>query len=119
MPPQCFIKIRKVMHKRSDREYFPYPIDLMHKACINAINKNKRFSLVADDTSTGEIKARVGISLWSWGENVTISLNAESDTDTSLVISSNPVFKLTLVDYGKNRRNINTLLAAINAELPR
>lgn len=107
------------MHKRSDREYFPYPIGLMHKACINAINKSKNFTLVTDDPSTGEIKARVGMSLWSWGENVTIALTAESDTDTSMIISSNPAFKLTLVDYGKNRRNINTLLAAINAELPR
>ena len=48
-------------------------------------------------------KGHIGISMWSWGENFTIEMNGDGTVRMRSVCS----FPLTIVSWGKNKRNVN------------
>lgn len=104
---------------RLDKVHYPFPYESIYNATIAAINSTGRMKIISADPNTGYITARAAVSMWSWGENITIQLNRIDDSNTNLEISSQPRMRLTLVDYGKNRRNINVILSQISAHLPR
>jgi len=54
------------------------------------------------------IKGRTGLSLKSFGEIVTATITLAGD-NCEVVISSSPRLKTTLVDYGKNRDNVERI----------
>lgn len=57
-------------------------------------------------------KAHVGVSLWSWGEEVLVT-----DLGGRLAIESRCRFPLQVVDWGKNRTNVEALRRALAAEV--
>ena len=70
----------------------------------------------ADALPHGPLVARTGSGLASWGEEVTVELHAPpGGGGTDVVLSSRPLLSTTLVDYGKGRRNVNRLAAAVIA----
>lgn len=48
-------------------------------------------------------KGHIGWSIWSWSENFTI----EIDPDSTVRMKSVCSFPLTIVSWGKNKRNVN------------
>jgi hypothetical protein len=61
----------------------------------------------------GPLVARTAAGAWSWGERLTVELRP-GDGGTDVVLRSEPV-RRALVDYGKGRRNVNALAAAVEA----
>ena len=59
-----------------------------------------------------------GTSMKSWGETVTIMCSYLDETHTRITITSVPVMPTTLVDWGKGKKNINNVLAALQNVLP-
>ena len=59
-----------------------------------------------------------GISLFSWGENVTITCTGLNPNATRVHIKSAPCWPLTLVDFGTNRRHVFNVLSALKRVLP-
>ena len=90
--------------------------DAGHQALIDAVDaalvdigiRNARWS--SDATM---VKASTGMNLWSWGENLTIYVDAAGNVD----VQSQCSFPLQLIDWGKNRRNCNRLLDAVEQRL--
>jgi hypothetical protein len=66
-----------------------------------------------DQTVSGSFKGHIGMSFWSWGENFTITPSPDGTVRMKSVCS----FPLTLVSWGKNKRNVNKFFAALNNAL--
>jgi hypothetical protein len=54
-----------------------------------------------------------GASLSSWGEDLALSIYDDGQGGTMIVAFSKPKLATTLVDYGKNRKNVETLRRVI------
>jgi hypothetical protein len=61
----------------------------------------------------GWVKARAGFSLRSWGENITISV----DDGGGLQVTSQCLMPTQIVDYGKNKSNVNRFMTRMSAGL--
>lgn len=58
------------------------------------------------------VTASIGTGLWSWGEKILVQLS-EVPGGAAVRIRSECVFPLQLVDYGKNRRNVEQIVAGL------
>lgn len=71
--------------------------------------KSERFVKLADfDEGQGIITAKTTMSWACPGERITVQVSPE-DGKTRIVITSQPLWKTTMVDYGKNFRNAEAL----------
>ncbi len=61
------------------------------------------------------IMLKTGISLSSYGEEIRIILKSEKDSEYKYQVSSNSIYKLALVDYGKNLNNIKLIESVANS----
>ncbi len=55
---------------------------------------------------------KTGATLRSWGETILVKLNRIDPEHTQLYVLSKPVYKLTLVDFGKSAINIEKFKSA-------
>lgn len=76
------------------------------------INKLKTDPIIGKmkmtETENG-IALKTGMTWKSWGEEISIVLKSETDSDFEYQISSSPKLKTTIVDYGKNLQNLNRI----------
>lgn len=70
--------------------------------------------LTAVDVPAGRYSARTSWSWKSFGEDVVVQLSGDPAAPVALV-SSVPVVRTTLVDYGKGRRNVEHVVRALTA----
>lgn len=58
------------------------------------------------------IRASVGTGILSWGENVTLHMS-DTQQGTAVRIRSQCSFPLQLIDWGKNRKNVQEIVRGI------
>ena len=58
-----------------------------------------------------------GVSLTSWGEDISITLNFMSNDTTSILINSECSLPTQIIDWGKNSENVTAIMGYINREL--
>jgi hypothetical protein len=86
--------------------------DEVFQACIKAVSQCG-FRIVESNPEAAQIKARTRVGLRSWGENITIIVSADSTVDIKSSCRG-----IQVVDYGKNKANINALFSALGQLLP-
>lgn len=91
---------------------FPAGRDEVFQACMKAVSQCG-FRIARSNPESGQIEARAGMGLLSWGENITMTVSTEGRVD---IKSSFP--KIQLIDYGKNRANVDALFSALGLLLP-
>lgn len=64
-------------------------------------------------THDGRVTGSVPMSLWSWGEQITVTI----EPDGYVEIESKCAFPLQLIDWGRNRRNCTRFLDALEDRL--
>jgi hypothetical protein len=67
------------------------------------------------DPASGTLTASASLSLMSWGENLQVRVAAVDPTTTAVSVGSS--LKFGLVDWGKNRKNIDRIHETIAAAL--
>jgi len=96
-----------------------------------AIPKVDGMSVHSSDRLSGRVVAKAGMSLASWGENIPITLTEPAQNRTLVQISSTPktgvstggfmdsggFFTSGDLTFGKNRKNVDRILAALSSEL--
>lgn len=100
----------------------PYPRGDVLDALLEAIPTISGMKVLAVDTSGGTVSAGAGVSIASWGENITISVLAVSSTVTHIHVVSRPKTGMFLggaFDLGKNRKNVERVLEAVSVVLDR
>jgi hypothetical protein len=95
---------------------FPYPYMHVFDAAVGA-HRSKRMDVYKVEPHTGEIKAFTGASLASYGEKIEIFAQAHSPTSSSVKVVSQCQTPMTVIDWGKNRKNVEATLANIDAYL--
>lgn len=83
-------------------------------AMIQALGESK-MKVKSSDAASGHIEAVTGVSLASWGEKIRIDLAEAGPDKTTATISSGN--RAQLVSWGKNKRNLDKIVAATNARL--
>lgn len=73
-----------------------------------------RWKIVQQDENKGVLQCRTPISWLSWGEIVRIELRPYEEQLTKIKVQSRPWGRFTLIDCGKNQRNIQTVLQVLS-----
>jgi hypothetical protein len=89
-------------------ETFPGTTEQITEACLQAIQEC-RFSVQDSSVTQGHIRARAPISFRSWGENITVTVGANGNTE----IVSKCRMPAATADWGKNRANVNKLFSIL------
>jgi len=74
--------------------------------CLSSLN----WSITVDDTDG--VTARVPMSFWSWGEEVSIEFKEAN----GLVVTSTSRVPTTVFDWGKNKANAHQLIASLHEQ---
>jgi hypothetical protein len=96
-------KVRREARVTVDGNY-----DEVFDRCESAMRKLGA-KVISLDRDSGQIHARTGLSWYSWGEKVDISVTKQADTVYSVVLSSDSI-QVTSADLGKNSKNLQVLL---------
>jgi len=80
----------------------------------DAISRSPKTSVKHADVDAGLIEARIGVSWRSWGERLTVRVQGQAEDQAEIDVLSEPLLRTTIVDYGKNQRNVDELLRAMN-----
>ncbi len=91
---------------------FPAGRDEVYQACLQAVGQCG-FRTLEASPGAGRIEARSRMGLRSWGENITITVSSGGRVNISSTCRG-----VQVIDYGKNKANVNALLAAIGQHLP-
>lgn len=77
--------------------------------CLDLLVAFKKSRIVYSNNESGKIKIKTKSSWKSWGEIITISLSGLGDDSTLAKIYSKPRLIGTIVDYGKNYKNVQKI----------
>ena len=80
---------------------------------VDALETMRKCTIRGKDEEEGLIEAAMDMSWKTWGEKITIRIKPAEGGKTGITIQSRPLFKYSLVDYGKSHENINKIIAAI------
>ncbi len=95
-----------------DSMTFPAGRDEVFQACMKAVSQCG-FRIAESKPGAGQIEARTRMGLRSWGENITITVSTEGTADIKSSCRG-----IQVVDYGKNKANVNELFSALRLLLP-
>lgn len=98
----------------------PYSAEDTFQALKRAIENVDGFKIDRVDETLRTVYAKAGVSLFSWGENINVSVEACSDGTSEVSVLSTPktgaLFGGT-ADMGKNRKNIAAISTALSDKL--
>jgi hypothetical protein len=102
------------MHIRSDGQAeFPYPQPQVFQAAEQAIDNIERMKVVEADGTSGRITVSAEASLWSWGEKLTLAINAEGASTTLVHVTANPKLFTDVTAAPKDREDVQEILEGI------
>ena len=87
------------------------------KICISNI---EGFSIDHTDDRLTTIHIKTNVSLFSWGENISVSVSSSQDGSSKITVLSTPKTGMMFggaMDMGKNRKNINLVMDALSEQL--
>jgi predicted RNA-binding Zn-ribbon protein involved in translation (DUF1610 family) len=110
---------------------FPFDKRTVFNALLKAIPRVDGMTVHSSDQLSGRVVAKAGMSLFSWGENIPISLTDPSANKTLVRVSSTPKTGASFagimgddgilvggnMDFGKNRKNIEKIFSELSSEL--
>jgi len=99
---------------------YPFTFQTVFKAIMEAAPNIDGLSLDSADEMSGHIAFKAGVSLASWGENITVQLIKVAPTQTKMLILSTPKTGVMFggaMDLGKNHQNIEKIINEVSAVL--
>jgi len=76
---------------------------------LTTITKIANFKVDYVDPQNFRIHLSSSASLISWGEDIVISFYDAMNGGTRIIANSKPKLVITLIDYGKNRKNLEEI----------
>lgn len=92
------------------------PFDKAFDLCTKSINQIKKGKILKKDRTNGKINAKASMTWKTFGDKIKFSLIKLNDDTTEVEISSRPIVRTTLVDYGKNLRNVEIIEAFLREQ---
>ena len=75
--------------------------------------------IVEADGTAGRISATSSMSLWSWGEKLTLAIDADGDSTTTVHVVADPKLFTNVTAAHKDREDVQHVLDAMQAILGR
>lgn len=85
------------------------PFDASFDLCVESLQRVGGYQIQEQDRQQGRIVAKTSLSWKSAGEVITFSVVSVDANHSSVEISSRPVMRTTLADYGKNAENVEKI----------
>ena len=96
---------------------YPFSYQTVFRAAVQSIPLVKGMKMGRADEMNGYILITSNISWASWGENIRVDFVKLGPTRTQMIVKSGASVSTTLIDYGKNRKNVNKILSAVSTTL--
>lgn len=96
---------------------FPQPARRVYTSTKKAVQQCGQFKRIECNDQTFTITAKHGMSLLSFGENVTIHVVATSTQETEVRIESASRIFLNFINGGANKKNVRSLEDYIRNEM--
>ena len=96
---------------------YNFPVDQVYTAAVYAVQSLK-YNVRVADASTHSIQISFGMSLFSYGETMTVGCYEIEGGRTSVIFSSKSVLGTEIGSRSKNKKNIQKLISAIPQFLP-
>lgn len=103
-----------VHHVRNVELRLPY--DKAYDLCIESISLIKKCRIKNEDRSQGKIEAKAGMTWKTWGDVISFDVRKIDIDKIQVEASSRPAVRMTLVDYGKNLDNVETLIEYLKTQ---
>ncbi len=94
----------------------PYSPDDTFNALKAAMEKLPKVKVDSASPTTRTVAAEIGMSLWSWGENISISV-APVEGGSGVTVNSSSKVRTNVLNGGKNAKNIAEIIDALSKEL--
>ena len=91
---------------------FAVPPEQARKLALEAI-ASIGGKVKSEDRATGLVEARISLSIWSWRENMELTVEPEG-AGSKVTVKSRSAKRTTLIDWGKNRRNVKRIIEYIS-----
>lgn len=96
----------------------PYSPDDTFNALKAAMEKLPKVKVDSALPTTRTVAAEIGMSLWSWGENISISV-VPVEGGSGVTVKSSSKVRANVLNGGKNAKNIAKIVDALSKELER
>jgi hypothetical protein len=100
-----------------ERITLPLASDQALALCRSAVEQVPKARGVRVNAESATLAARVGMSWASFGEHIECRVQP-GDGGSTLEIRSRPALRTTIVDYGKNRENVERIRAVLTGSAP-
>ncbi|MBU9714905.1 hypothetical protein [Evansella tamaricis] len=97
------------------------PYDKTFELCQKSISTIHGAKLTLIDPTEGLLRAKTKINIRTWGDTIEIKLyrgknSTNGEAPTIARIQSRPAVPTTIIDYGKNKENIDLLTTYLEAQ---
>lgn len=84
--------------------------------CLAAIKPIANASVQEESPTQLRVTAKTGITWRSWGDLITCRIETTAPNRQTVAVESRPWLRTTLVDYGSNLRNVDTIASFLLAQ---
>lgn len=78
--------------------------------CKSSLSKIAKCKLEESDFQAGVLKAKAGMTWHTWGDLILFKLEEAQENCYKVLVTSRPIVRSTVIDYGKNMDNINRII---------
>ncbi|HGV4072127.1 TPA: hypothetical protein ACNHAC_001370 [Enterobacter kobei] len=101
---------------QSTQQIFPFPADIAYEKLIETIPE-VGMSIKQKDDVLRRVSVSAGISLFSWGENVSIVVNADGDKSCTVGIDSSLKLGVNVAGAHRHQKNFDKIIYALSNKL--
>ena len=96
---------------RTGNAEFPFSKQVVFRAVCSALEDMKGMKITNKDELASRVDVKTGMSAFSWGENISISISGKSEIESTVSVqsASKTIFG-SATTHGKNRENIREII---------
>ncbi len=101
---------------QSTQQIFPFPAEVAYEKLLEAIPE-VGMTIKQKDDILRRVSISAGISLFSWGENVSIVVNADSEDTCVVGIDSSLKLGFNVTGAHRHQKNFDKIIYALSSKL--
>ncbi|HDS1113603.1 hypothetical protein [Pluralibacter gergoviae] len=101
---------------QSTQQHFHYPAEIAYEKLIEAVIE-VGMSIKQKDDDLRRVSVSAGLSLFSWGENVSIVVNRDGDDACIVAIESALKLGVNIAGAHRHQKNFDKIIYALSSKL--
>jgi hypothetical protein len=96
---------------------FAAPYQVVFNACADIMHAFCKTEPVVRDFQSGVLSGETRPSIWSWGSEISLWVEALGESHTRVQVLSRPIVPTNVADFGANERNFNRVVEMLRIRL--